>query len=658
MKRAFLLLLLFAACQTDNSKNPLNVQHAGALKNMMRKGDLSAKKELQELSETPHLYALGAVENLKGEVLIYDGQPMITSVKNGTISVDQSFNKKTALLVWAEVENWMEVPVPNHIQSFGEIESFIQKAATENGMDAESPFPFLLDGTARSVTWHVINWKDGDTEHSHEKHIASGLNGTLENIAVNILGFYSNHHRGIYTHHTTNIHAHFKTAEHPFSGHADDLELGEGMVLKLPVSKYTLLQNATLIDVNNLGKSENDVSGACILIKNDHIEWVGPCAEKPEIPDGTNIIDASGKYVLPGLFDGFAAINNQAYCNAYLYMGITGIISVDGGRRGPFFGAGNPSPNIFRLEGLGDEKINTDTMLAEIEYLHQKGFKVLLLMYGLSPKQLGLAIKKAAELDMATIGEMGYTTYKEGMDLGLDAVVHTTRYSLDVAPRDMAKAVADEPFSNDLNSPKWKYYKFLTHLKKDYEPLQQHAQNLGNSNTFLIPTSSLSYLDLPEHKNPWKEPVAAILDIKDVNRPADPKTGDHSIDSEEQAAYTDLITNELANIEPTYRKHGAKYLAGSGTDVWGTMPGISLHTELWLLHNKIGLTNREVLAAATSNFADAFGWKNGKIEKGFSANILILNENPLEDLENLKDIETVILNGVAIDRAILINYAK
>ncbi|HFA50945.1 MAG TPA: hypothetical protein ENJ95_18195 [Bacteroidetes bacterium] len=650
MKKLTLLLLLFTACQTDSPRNPLNVQHAGALKTMMHKGDLSAKKDLQELAGTPNLYALGAVENLKGEILIYDGQPLVTSVKNGTIAVDKSFDKKAALLVWAAVDTWAEVPVPSNVKSFEEFEIFIKKAAEENGLDTETQFPFLLDGTARSLTWHVINWKDGDTEHSHEKHIKSGLNGTLKNIAVNILGFYSKHHRTIYTHHTSNIHAHFKTAENPFAGHADDIELGENMVLKLPVEKYTLLENATLIDVNNLGKTENDISNACILLKNKHIEWAGKCSEKPALPDNTKIIDASGKYIMPGLFDGFAAINNQAYCNAYLYSGITSIISVDGGRRGPFFGDGNPSPNIYRLEGVGEEKIETDTLLAQIGDLHEKGFKVLLLMYGLTPDQLKLAIKKAAENNMATIGEMGYTTYKEGMDLGLDAIVHTTRYSLDVAPRDMAKAVADEPFSNDLNSPKWKYYKYLTKIKKDNKRLLQHAENIGKSNTFIIPTSSLSYLDLPEHKNPWKEPVAAIINIEDVNRPADPVTGNHSIDSEEQAAYTNLITNELANIEPTYRAHGAKYLAGSGTDVWGTMPGISLHTELWLLHNKIGLTNREVLAAATANFAEAYNWKNGKIEKRYAANILILNKNPLDDLENLKDIETVILNGRLIER--------
>ena len=418
-------------------------------------------------------------------------------------------------------------------------------------------------------------------------------------------------------------------------------------------SHSILIKNATLLDVSNLGKSEKDMKNACVLITDDHIEWIGNCKDCPKT-DGAKVIDATGKYIMPGLFDGFAAINNQAYANAYLYMGITSIISVDGGRRGPFFGTGNPSPNIYRLEGVGEEKVETDSLLAQMEAHHKNGFKVMLLMYGLTPDQIEIAIKKAKELDMVTIGEMGYTTYKQGMDLGLNAIVHTTRYSLDVAPRDMAKAVADAPFSNDLNSPKWKYYKFLTQLKKDYEPLQQHARNIANSNTFLIPTSSLSYLDLPDHQNPWKEPIAATLNIEDINRPADPQTGNHSIDEEEQAAYSNLIQNEVTNIEPTYYKNGAKYLAGSGTDVWGTMPGISLHTELKLLNEKVGLTKREVLAAATTNFSKAYAWKNGSLKKGFLANVLILNKNPLDDLQNLKDIDQLILNGKIVDRSVMI----
>jgi len=55
---------------------------------------------------------------------------------------------------------------------------------------------------------------------------------------------------------------------------------------------------------------------------------------------------------------------------------------------------------------------------------------------------------------MGTIGELGFTSYKKGMDLGVDAFVHTTRYSLDIAPDSIAIKVAKQPFSNDFGSSK------------------------------------------------------------------------------------------------------------------------------------------------------------------------------------------------------------
>ena len=78
----------------------------------------------------------------------------------------------------------------------------------------------------------LIDWPEGDTEHSHEKHIHSGLYGTLENQTVEMLGFYSNKHHAIFTHHTTNMHVHVKSDK--ATGHADSFTLGENMILKLP----------------------------------------------------------------------------------------------------------------------------------------------------------------------------------------------------------------------------------------------------------------------------------------------------------------------------------------------------------------------------------------------------------------------------------------
>lgn len=403
-----------------------------------------------------------------------------------------------------------------------------------------------------------------------------------------------------------------------------------------------LIEGATLI---NPSEKTEIIASSYIYILGKTIISYGKLSEKPSKLTARKTINAKGKYLMPGIIDGFATLNNQAYANAYLYKGITSIIEVDGFRRGPFYPDANPSPQIYRLEGVGEEPATNEELLKRIDSLYDANFRVLLMMYSLTPDQTKMVYDYAKKKGMGTIGEMGLTTYKEGMDIGIDAFVHTTRYSLDVAPRPMANAVAHEPFSNDLGSPKWKYYAYLTQLQKGDSLLEAHAKNLASSNSFIMPTMSLSYLDLPDSKNPWLDPVAVILDEKDINRPADKITGKHSIDSVEQAAYANLITTETTVIEPVYYKAGAHYLSGSATDVWGTMPGISLHTELMLLHTKAGLSIEEVLAATTSNFNKAFGWKIGRIKEGFEADLLILNKNPLEDLDNLNSIDRIFIDG-------------
>lgn len=412
-----------------------------------------------------------------------------------------------------------------------------------------------------------------------------------------------------------------------------------------------IIKNGTILDLSNNGKSQNDLKDKAIIIKSDTIFDIVAISQIPK--NYQNTIDAKGKYIMSGLTDGFAVINNQSYANAFLYMGITDVIGVDGGRRGIFDHTANPTPNVHMLQSVGDEPITNQQVIDTIAKHHKNDVEILLIMYGLQPNQVKLAQKEAKKFGMGTIGELGYTTYKQGMDIGIDTFVHTTRYSLDVASDSLANKVAAQPFSNDLGSPKWRYYQMLSNLDSTNISLQKHAENLGNSNTYIQPTFALLYLDMPFSTNPWKEKIASIIDVKDVNRPADKITGKHNYPPEELVEYQKLGKSELM-IERMYYRNGAKYLSGSATDVWGSMPGISLHQELEVLH-RIGLSNREVLASSTANFNNAYGFNFGKIKKGFKANILILDNNPLEDLKNLKKEKIVILNGQVVDLNTLLN---
>ncbi len=236
----YFVLILFItttlSCKKDsNIESNYKVGYFGALKNMMHKGDVSAKVDLNNFKKETHLYALGALENLKGEIQIFNSKPTNTIVVDNKLSFSDSYNKKASLFVYAKVKKWKTIKIPETIIIYKELEDFIKITAKANNIDVNKPFPFLIDGTAKAIDWHVINWKDGDMDHSHQKHINSGLHGTITDRKVNMLGFYSNAHHAIFTHHTTNIHIHLKTTDNKLAGHVDGLELGKGMVLKLPI---------------------------------------------------------------------------------------------------------------------------------------------------------------------------------------------------------------------------------------------------------------------------------------------------------------------------------------------------------------------------------------------------------------------------------------
>ena len=235
MKKYLLITLIASVLFGCQNKEQLNeVRVAGALKIMMHKGDLSAKIVTDTLlKKYSNLYGLGAVENLKGEILILNSKVYVSKEKNKQVIVTEEPQTAASLLVYTSVDKWQEVSALP-AGSLQELETFIFEQAQKSGIDTNKAFPFLVKGVVPELQWHVINWKDGDTEHSHTKHINSGANGTLKNKEVEILGFYSLKHKRIFTHHTSFMHMHFITKDNALSGHIDAISTNKNLVLYLP----------------------------------------------------------------------------------------------------------------------------------------------------------------------------------------------------------------------------------------------------------------------------------------------------------------------------------------------------------------------------------------------------------------------------------------
>jgi len=421
-----------------------------------------------------------------------------------------------------------------------------------------------------------------------------------------------------------------------------------------------VLKGGTVIDVENYGNSTNDLKNSIVIIKEGKIAAVG-AAGKIKIPANATVLDVSGKFLVPGLIEGFGSVANQAFANAYLYMGVTTVITVEDNRRGKTFTNGSPSPVLYKQDAYwGADRVEVtnkpyrfenvnyrdeSAIKHEIDSMAQGGAKVMLIHYGVKPNQLKAIISACKAHNIATIGELGFTNYQEAVQAGIQSFVHTSRYTADILPDSVRAIYSNAPFG----PPASYYYEYISNPGFLSNPKLIELANLYSSHAVgLMPTESLIvYTNMPFAKTPWKEPAASLIDEKDIlHEPLDKSTGKPKNPSpmREKAAPV------MFSIDSFFAKKGAHFLTGSGATAFGTLPGISLHTELEVLSHA-GLTNRQVIAAATNNFSLLWDWKQiGKIEVGRDAHLLVLSANPLESLENLKKIEMLILGGKRIER--------
>ena len=106
-------------------------------------------------------------------------------------------------------------------------------------------------------------------------------------------------------------------------------------------------------------------------------------------------------------------------------------------------------------------------------------------------------------------------------------------------------------------------------------------------------------------------------------------------------------------IRDNFRRLRDRIILGTDAGAVGDFFGYADHLELELFV-RLGMTPAEAIVAATSRAARAFGLLDtGAIEAGRSADLLVLDANPLDDIRNTRQIAAVYLRGVEVDRAAL-----
>jgi hypothetical protein len=172
------------------------------------------------------------------------------------------------------------------------------------------------------------------------------------------------------------------------------------------------------------------------------------------------------------------------------------------------------------------------------------------------------------------------------------------------------------------------------------------AERLKRNQTVIVPTLSL-YRNRFEHRSeqsvvtaPDRLQYVPAAYIQLWKRQRGPTTEEEARLQFEQCL---MVVREL-------HKAGVTILAGTDVGTSYQLPGFSLHDELSLLV-KAGLSEMEALEAATRNPARAFQLTDrGTIEPGMRADLVLLDSNPLENIENTRKIRTVVAAGRVFDR--------
>ena len=437
-----------------------------------------------------------------------------------------------------------------------------------------------------------------------------------------------------------------------------------------------VLTGGTLVDLSNAGRATHDVPNAVVVLREGRIEAVGP-ASVVKIPNNATTVDCSGTYILPGLVDGFAGLNSQAQANAELSMGVTTIVGSQDDRRGMLKLDAHPSPHVYPIDSAGvtDDhsllinlpqwssklresnrytELSAQDTKAQIKETAGRGTRAIWLGHDLTSANTKLIIAESHRLGLTTYGEFISTSYADGLKDGIDVLLHMTRYELGLIPARLVKSLVKDP----EGAAQEQVYAYLQRLDPADRSITAYGNQIKASHAALMPTLSLKYLLLPDHRNLWKEPAASILDPKDLHQPPDPVTGEAKFSSEQERSRRIADAAHFLAINRTLQGAHPLYLAASGASALGTMPGISMHTELELLV-RLGLTPREALAAATSNYSEHFGWHElGLVEAGRRADLLIVAADPTVDISNTRKIHFVILDGVVLDRAALLNAGR
>lgn len=349
-----------------------------------------------------------------------------------------------------------------------------------------------------------------------------------------------------------------------------------------------------------------------VFIKDGQISKIEPTSAANAI-FATRVVDGQGKYLIPGLADMHVHIWSEFDGPVYIANGVTTIRNMWGipwhlMMRELFAWGGLIGPELHTTGPIMDGNppvwegsLVVDTLESAAKSVREqvaRGYEAIKVYNNLKTEVYQEIIKVAAENKISVVGHVpdsvGLATV---IKAGQKSNEHLSKYNLEATDDAEELLTVEKGMWNCPTLVMWDHWNRLEDLRKQ-------------------PLDELKYVH-PDTLKEWQN---------DVVLP--------SAQAKLQRKLKSLVD------------HGAPIIAG--TDAWApyVVAGFSLHEEFTLMV-QAGMTPYQVLRASTYNAAQFLGTlaRSGTIEVGKTADLVLLDANPLVNIANTKNPTAVILHG-------------